>query len=62
MANGLYRFWFSNPTADYFPLKSSLQWLLYHVWGTNPAAFHITNILLHAVDSVLVWLVLSRVF
>ena len=35
-------------------------WLEYHLFGLNPAVFHATNIILHAINAVLVWMVLSQ--
>jgi tetratricopeptide (TPR) repeat protein len=60
MRDGLYRFWFANPTADYFPLKSSIQWIVYQFAGPNPFVFHLLNILMHSVCAVLLWMVLRR--
>jgi Tfp pilus assembly protein PilF len=60
MRDGLYRFWFANPTADYFPLKSSIQWIVFQFAGPNPFVFHLLNILMHGVCAVLLWMVLRR--
>ncbi len=37
----------------YRPLTSLSYWLDFKVWGLNPAAFHLTNILLHTVNAIL---------
>lgn len=42
----------------YRPLTSLSYWLDFKVWGLNPAAFHLTNILLHIANSVLLFLIL----
>src|SRR5579871_4793472 len=57
---GLYRFWFSTDAADYYPLTESLWWLEWRACGNNPTGYHIINVLLHAANAVLVWLVLRR--
>jgi protein O-mannosyl-transferase len=42
----------------YRPLTSLSYWLDFKVWGLNPAAFHLTNIVLHLANSVLLFLIL----
>ena len=37
-----------------------MLWIEFQLWGVSPQGYHIVNIILHAVDAVLVWLVLSR--
>ena len=35
---GWWRPWVHPQGMDYFPLKSSLQWVEWHLWGANPPA------------------------
>jgi tetratricopeptide (TPR) repeat protein len=60
-ADGLRRIW-TQPGAvpQYYPLVHTTFWLEYHAWGLNPVGFHAVNVLLHAVNAVLVWQVLRR--
>ncbi len=58
--DGLYRFWFTTEAPDYFPLTSSTLWLEWRVWGMNAFGYHLVNILLHIVSSLLIWLILKR--
>jgi tetratricopeptide (TPR) repeat protein len=46
--------------SDYYPVTWTSFWVEWHLWGKHAAGYHVTNILLHAVNAVLVWLVLAR--
>jgi hypothetical protein len=45
----------------YRPLTSLSYWLDFRLWGLNTAAFHLTNILLQVVNSILLLFILLRV-
>lgn len=57
--SGLRDIWFY-PTHQYYPLTYTTCWLEYHVWGLNTTGFHMVNILLHSLSSILVWIILRR--
>ncbi|MFZ0930721.1 MAG: tetratricopeptide repeat protein [Syntrophobacteraceae bacterium] len=45
---GLGRIWFEPvATPQYYPLVFSSFWLEHHLWGLNPAGYHVVNVLLH---------------
>jgi len=60
-AEGLRRIWTEpRSTPQYYPLVYSTFWIEYHLWGVSPAGYHLVNVLLHAGNAVLVWLILRK--
>ncbi len=60
-ARGLRRIWFDvGATPQYYPLVHTSYWVEYRLWGLDPTGYHVTNILLHAAGTVLLWRVLRR--
>lgn len=47
--------------ALYRPLRTTSFALDYHFWGLNPAGYHLTNLLLHMANVVLVFFVISAI-
>jgi tetratricopeptide (TPR) repeat protein len=59
-AGGWWRPWVHPEGMDYFPLKSSLQWIEWSLWGANPLGYHLVNLGLHIASSLLIWSLLRR--
>lgn len=59
-ADGLRRIWFTTEAPDYYPVTWTSWWLQWRLFGDNPLGYHAVNVLLHAVNCVLVVQVLRR--
>jgi protein O-mannosyl-transferase len=57
--DGWLRIWFTKVT-DYVPATSLSWWLEWRLWGDNPLGYHLDNVLLHGVNSILLWRVLRK--
>jgi tetratricopeptide (TPR) repeat protein len=58
--DGLYRIWFTTELPDYYPLSWSVWWFQWRMFGTSATGYHVVNVVLHAINAVLVWIVLRR--
>ena len=58
---GLAAIWLKpGATIQYYPLVFTSFWVEHHLWGLHPFGYHLVNILLHAINAVLLWRVLQR--
>jgi tetratricopeptide (TPR) repeat protein len=53
--------WSAPAGADYFPLKESVQWVEWHIWGDSPVGYHLVSISLHLLSALLFWRLLVRI-
>ncbi len=59
--NGLWSIWFQPGTqVDYYPIKASVQWIQWHLWRNDMLGYHLTNVVLHIVNALLVWRLFNR--
>jgi tetratricopeptide (TPR) repeat protein len=59
-ADGLYRFWLTTEAYDYWPVANTSLWIEWRLWGMNPTGYHVTNLILHIVESCLIWSILRK--
>jgi protein O-mannosyl-transferase len=57
---GLWDIWTGQGDPDFFPLKATVLWLVYQVFGARTPPYHILNVGVHAANAVLLWRVLGR--
>ena len=62
--SGLWNIWFSpadiRNEGHYWPIVYTSFWLEHKLWGLAPLGYHLVNLLLHWVNSLLVWRLLRR--
>ncbi len=59
-SDGLYRFWFTTEPIDYWPVTNTMFWIEWRVWGMNPAGYRVVNLILHVVETLLIWFILRK--
>lgn len=58
-ARGLWDIWFKlGAVVHYYPLVFTTFWVEYHLWGLDLFGYHLVNVLLHALDAIVLWRVL----
>ncbi len=59
-AHGLCDIWMRPEcTPQYYPLVHTTFWLEYQAWGLMPRGYHCTNIILHAINSFLLYRIVT---
>jgi tetratricopeptide (TPR) repeat protein len=59
--DGFERIWLSmDAPSQYFPLVYTAFRIEYGLWGLDPFGYHLVNVLLHAANALLLWLLLRR--
>lgn len=59
--DGLRRIWFEpRATPQYYPLVFTTFWIEHQTWQLQPAGYHAINVLLHAINALLLWTLLRK--
>jgi tetratricopeptide (TPR) repeat protein len=58
--DGLRRIWSSLSVSRYYPLTLTTFWVEHRLWGLHPLPYHAVNVVLHAANAVLIWMILRR--
>ena len=59
--NGLYRIWFEiGAVPQYYRMVHTSFWVEYHLWGLDPFGYHLVNVILHWLNAIVLWMVLTR--
>lgn len=48
---GLARIWFAPGHDDYFPLKTTIEWGAWRLWGANVVGYHALSLVLHVLSA-----------
>lgn len=57
---GLWKIWFAPSQVDFFPLSTTLYWVLWQMFGSQPFIFHLVNVVLHLGCGFLLWRLLAQ--
>ncbi len=61
MPNGMQKIWFSlDSPSQYFPLVYTMFRMEYGLWGLHPFGYHLINVLIHALNAILLWWILRK--
>ena len=61
-SDGLYRFWCTTDAEAYWPVTYTTLWIEWRLWGMNSTGYHITNLILHVAEALLIWAILRKLY
>jgi tetratricopeptide (TPR) repeat protein len=57
----LWKIWFAPGSfIEYYPIEETMLWVQWHLWGNDTFGYHLTNVVLHIVNALLVWRLLDK--
>jgi protein O-mannosyl-transferase len=58
--DGFFRLWHTAESLEYYPVTYDAFWIEWRLWGMHTTGYKITNLILHIVEVLLIWLILRR--
>ena len=59
--SALWKIWIEPSSPDYFPVKTSVQWMQWQLWQEqSTVGYHLSSIGLHVLGALLLWRVLRK--
>ncbi len=58
--DGLQRIWCTAQAIDFWPATNTSFWIEWRLWELNSTGYHVTNLILHVLESLLVWIILRK--
>ncbi len=59
-SDGLFRFWCTTEPWDYYPVSNTSLWIEWRLWEMNSTGYHLTNLILHIAEALLIWIILRK--
>jgi protein O-mannosyl-transferase len=59
-SKGLYLYWCTAESHDYWPVINTTLWIEWNLWETNTTGYHATNLILHIIEALLIWIILRK--
>jgi tetratricopeptide (TPR) repeat protein len=57
----LWKAWFQPGSfMEYYPIEQTVQWFQWQLWHDDTFGYHLTNVILHIVNALLVWRLLAK--
>jgi protein O-mannosyl-transferase len=60
-SKGLYPFWCTSEAQDYWPVINTTLWIEWRLWETTPMGYHVSNLVLHIIEALLIWVILEKI-
>jgi len=52
----LWKAWFEPGSfVEYYPIQQTVQWVQWQLWGDDTFGYHLTNVILHMANALLIW-------